>query len=141
ALRHRKAIVKRDDDAEWSGGRVEFEHGVDGQGREFVLCVDNGVGMDQRIVKEFLVRAGRSYYRSPEFERERLTFAQAGADFDPCARFGIGFMSLFMLGDKINIITRRYRGSSGGLGEPLLVEINGIGGLIVLRKGADNQPA
>lgn len=141
ALRHRRAIMMRDDSVEWTAGHVEFEHGVDTHGREFVRCVDNGVGMDQRIVKDFLVRAGRSYYRSPEFERERLTFARANADFDPCARFGIGFMSLFMLGDRIVIHTRRYRGSSGGLGEPLVVEINGIGGLIVLRRGADNQPA
>lgn len=97
--------------------------------------------MDQRIVKDFLVRAGRSYYRSPEFERERLTFARASADFDPCARFGIGFMSLFMLGDQIIIHTRRYGGSTGGLGEPLIVEVNGLGSLIVLRRGAASQPA
>ncbi len=141
ALRHRKAIMKRDDGVEWSGGFVEFEHSVNEHGREFIRCVDNGVGMDQRIVKDFLVRVGRSYYRSPAFEQERLTFAQANADFDPCARFGIGFMSLFMLGDQIVIHTRRYGGSSGGLGEPLIVEINGLGSLIVLRRGAENQPA
>lgn len=141
ALRYRNAIMMRDDGVEWKGGRVEFEHGVDEHGREFVCCIDNGVGMDRHIIKDFLVRAGRSYYHSPEFERERLTFAKAKADFDPCARFGIGFMSLFMLGDKITIHTRRYRGSSGGLGEPLVVEINGIGSLIVLRKGTDDQPA
>src|SRR5258706_1970033 len=141
ALRYRKAIMMRDDGVAWAGGGVEFEHGIDEHGREFVRCSDNGVGMDQRIIKDFLVRAGRSYYRSPEFERERLTFARAKTDFDPSARFGIGFMSLFMLGDKIVIHTRRYRGSSAGLGEPLVVEINGIGSLIVLRRGSGNQPA
>src|ERR1700683_4154289 len=97
--------------------------------------------MDERIMKDFLVRAGRSYYHSPEFERERLTFQKVKADFEPCARFGIGFMSLFMLGDQISIHTRRYRGSSTGIGEPLIVEINSIGGLIVLRRGPDDQPA
>ena len=141
ALRHRKAIMMRDDRVEWTGGFVKFEHGVNEHGREFICCVDNGVGMDQRIVKDFLVRVGRSYYRSPAFERERLTFAQANADFDPCARFGIGFMSLFMLGDQIVIHTRRYGGSSGGLGEPLIVEINGLGSLVVFRRGDENQPA
>ena len=91
--------MKRDDRVDWSGGCVEFEHGVNEHGREFVgRCADNGVGMDQRIVKDFLVRAGRSYYRSPEFERERLTFARASADFDPCARFGIGFMQPIHVG-------------------------------------------
>jgi hypothetical protein len=141
ALRHRKAIMMRDDGVEWTGGFVKFEHGVNEHGCEFICCIDNGVGMDQRIIKDYLVRVGRSYYRSPAFERERLTFAHANADFDPCARFGIGFMSLFMLGDQITIHTRRYSGSSGGLGEPLIVEINGLGSLIVLRRGAENQPA
>lgn len=141
ALRHRVAIMKRDEEMDWTHGHVEFEHGVNVEGREYVRCTDNGVGMDQHILKNFLVRAGRSYYRSPEFERERIAFRQKGADFDPCARFGIGFMSVFMLGDQITIWTRRYRGLQGGLGEPLIVEINGIGGLIVLREGkADQAP-
>ncbi len=141
ALRHRQAVMTRDDGVTWTGGRVEFEHGVDENGKEFILCVDNGVGMDQKIVQDFLLRIGRSYYRSPEFERERLTFEKVKADFDPCARFGIGFMSLFMLGDRIIVHTRRYHGSSRGLGEPLIVEINGIDGLVVLRKGLSTQPA
>lgn len=139
ALRHRVAIVKRDDDADWKAGRVEFEHGLDEHGREFVRCADNGVGMDESIIKRFLVRAGRSYYRSPEFERERLSFSRVNADFDPCARFGIGFMSCFMLGDHIVIKTRRYHGSSKGLGQPLIVEINGLGSLVVFRPGDDAQ--
>ena len=140
ALRYRKAIVMRDDGMDWTLGKVEFEHGVDTQGHEFVRCSDNGVGMDERIIRDFLVRAGRSYYRSPEFEQERLSFAKVHSDFDPCARFGIGFMSLFMLGDRITVETRRYRGSSAGMSPPLVVEINGVGGLIVLRRGPDSQP-
>jgi hypothetical protein len=140
ALRHRAAIVKRDDETEWKVGRVEFEHGIDEHGREFVRCVDNGVGMDESIIQRFLVRAGRSYYRSPEFERERLSFARVNADFDPCARFGIGFMSYFMLGDHILIKTRRYRGSRKGHGQPLIVEINGLGSLVVFRPGQIEQP-
>lgn len=135
ALRHRKAILKRDDRADWNDGLVELEHSVDAQGREVLRCRDNGVGMDEYIIQKFLVRAGRSYYRSPEFERQRATFSGAGADFDPCSRFGIGFMSCFMVGDQIAICTRRYGG-----GKPLVVEINGLNGLVVFRQGLDNQP-
>ncbi len=141
ALRHRAAIIRRDEQMDWSQGRVDFEHGVNAEGREYVKCTDNGVGMDKHIIKSFLLCAGRSYYRSPDFQRERNTFRHHDADFDPCARFGIGFMSVFMLGDQITIATRRYGGHQGGLGEPLVVEINGLGGLIVLRKGRHDQPA
>ena len=141
ALRHRSAIVKRDDYIDWSNGKVSFEHGVNSEGREYLRCTDNGVGMDENILRNFLLCAGRSYYRSPEFERERLTFLRVNADFDPCARFGIGFMSVFMLGEQILIRTRRYGGSALGLGRPFELEINGISNLAVLRLGAPDLPA
>lgn len=141
ALRHRKAIMKRDEKVEWDLGNVQLEHTVDSQGREVLRCSDNGVGMDEEIICRFLVRAGRSYYRSPAFEQERASFVAAGADFDPCSRFGIGFMSCFMLGDQITIRTRRYGGSRRGLGKPLVVEINGLNGLVVFRSGLDTQMA
>jgi hypothetical protein len=140
ALRHRKAVVRRDIGSDWLDGIVRLEHGIDKHGREFVTCADNGIGMSEDIIIRFLTKAGRSYYRSPEFERERVSFREAGVDFDPCARFGIGFMSCFMLGDDITIHTRRDRGPLLGQGEPLVVQVSGLGGLVVIRPGDVSQP-
>jgi hypothetical protein len=140
ALRHRTAQFKRSG-VEWHEGKVEMFHEVDGQGHEVVRCVDNGIGMTRDIVLNFLTKAGRSYYRSPQFEQERIGLRAAGVDFDPCAQFGIGFMSVFMLGDHVVIHTRRDNGPTAGYGEPLIIEINGIGGIVVLRPGRTDQPA
>ncbi len=140
ALRHRRALLKRDEKADWTEGKVIMEHAVDASGREVLRCMDNGIGMDEEIITRFLVRAGRSYYRSPEFELERASLVVSKADFDPCARFGIGFMSCFMLGDEIKIFTRRYYGAHKQLGKPLEVEIHGLSGLVVIRRGKDDQP-
>ena len=96
--------------------------------------------MDTSIITRFLTKVGRSYYRSPEFEQERASLAKANCDFDPCSRFGIGLMSCFMLGDQIVIRTRRYYGSAYAHGEPLIVEISGLGGIITIRKGHADQP-
>jgi HSP90 family molecular chaperone len=101
--------MKRDDNIEWTQGKVSFEHGVNSAGGEYVRCTDNGIGMDQNILQHFVLRAGRSYYRSPEFERERLKLLRANADFDPCARFGIDFMSVFMLGDQMSAAFHQIR--------------------------------
>ena len=139
ALRHRTALFKRTG-VEWPEGKVEMFHEVDDQGHEVVRCVDNGIGMTREIVLNFLTKAGRSYYRSPQFEQERIGLRAAGVDFDPCAQFGIGFMSVFMLGDHIVIHTRRDNGPAAGHGEPLVIEINGIGGIVVLRPGRADQP-
>lgn len=139
ALRYRQALFA-DADTQWNKGEVEFRHFVDDDGYEVVECRDNGVGMDEGIIRRFLVKVGRSFYRSPEFERERTRLRASGNDFDPCSRFGIGFMSCFMLGDRITIETRKDYGHGRQLGEPLVVEIQGLSGLLVVRKGNDQQP-
>lgn len=139
ALRHRKAQTKRDAGADWNEGKVTLEHHLDEHGHENIRCIDNGIGMDEDIIKRFLTKTGRSYYRSPEFEQERIRLREANVDFDPCAQFGIGFMSCFMLGDQITIHTRRDNGENGR-GEPLIVEINGFNSMVVIRKGDANQP-
>jgi hypothetical protein len=140
ALRYRKALFKRDSGVHWPQGKVSLTHYVNDQGHEVLRCADNGSGMDEDIVKRFLTRAGRSYYRSPDFEQERSRFKAAGVDFDPCAQFGIGFMSCFMIGDRIQIKTRRDYGVGRHQGKPIAVEINGLGGMIVIREGPQDQP-
>lgn len=140
ALRYRKALFAcSDSELEWTKGRVDFLHDIDKDGYEIIQCKDNGVGMDKDIVTRFFTKAGRSFYRSPEFERERVNFKKKGVDYDPCSQFGIGFMSCFMLGDRIKIETRRDYGLGKDSGEPLIIEINGLGGLIVIKKGSSSQ--
>jgi hypothetical protein len=140
ALRHYRALFRCETGVDWPNGKVEFEHTVDEHGQEVLICRDNGIGMDREIVGKFLTRVGRSYYRSYDFQQEQARFDRIGVNFDPCSRFGIGFMSCFMLGDHIKIWTRRYRGNAGQ-GEPLVVEINGMGGIVVIRPGQPDQPA
>jgi len=132
ALRHRKAFIKRDSGASWELGKIHFTHSLDEHGREIIECLDNGIGMDMDIIVRFLTNAGRSYYRSPEFNQERASFIKHNVDFDPCAQFGIGFMSCFMLGDEIIIKTRKDYGPLKGQGDPLIIEINGLSGIIVI---------
>lgn len=119
--------------------RVQIDHYVDADGYDIVTCVDNGAGMDERIVTEFLTKAGRSYYRSPEFEQERARLRRHSCDFDPCARFGIGFLSCFMFGDEITIHTRRDFGPGTANGEPLIIDISGTSGIIQVRPGTPTQ--
>ena len=139
ALRHRVAVYGRGT-PDWEGGKVTLKHFIDADGNQAVNCTDNGIGMDEAVVRNFLTNAGRSYYRSPEFEQQRIGFRDNEVDFDPCSQFGIGFMSCFMFGDHINIKTRRDYGPGRGYGEPLEIEISGLGGLLVIRDGKIDQP-
>lgn len=139
ALRYRKKLLEKDHIC-WEEGKVEFRHYVDEYGREHVSCRDNGAGMDEHIVTNFLTRVGRSFYKSPEFYKEQAEMKQKGIAFNPCSQFGIGFMSCFMLGNSILIHTRKDYGHGKKLGKPLEVEISGLNGLIVIREGKEDQP-
>lgn len=138
ALRYRKALF-REAGTGWDGGRIHFRHYVDSDGFEVLQCTDNGTGMDDDIIQNHFVRVGRSYYRSPFFDQERNRLKQSGSDFDPCSKFGIGFMSCFMLGDRITIATRKDYGQGREWGPPLVIEIHGLSGLLIVRQGNDSQ--
>lgn len=139
ALRYRKALFGSSG-IQWTRGHVILCHFVDENGYEIIQCADNGSGMDEDIIANHFVRIGRSFYRSPVFERERTRLRSIGHDFDPCSKFGIGFMSCFMLGDHITIKTRRDYGSGKEWGPPLVIEINGLSSLLVIRDGESDQP-
>ena len=78
--------------------RVDVEHKDNGDCE--LSWSDDGSGMDEYIVKNYLSMVGRSYYRSTDFERE-------GLSFDPISRFGIGLLSCFMVADRVDIKTYR----------------------------------
>lgn len=139
ALRCREALYGQGK-PDWDDGVVRLEHYIDDHGFQVVRCVDNGIGMDEHIISNFLTNVGRSYYRSPEFEQQRIGFKENGVDFDPCAKFGIGFMSCFMFGDRIRIQSRRDYGPGREYGDPLVIEVNGLGGILVVRDGLNDQP-
>lgn len=61
---------------------------------------DNGIGMDEYIIRNYLSVAGKSYYRSVDFQKE-------GLKMEPISRFGIGVLSCFMVADYMEIITHR----------------------------------
>ena len=73
-----------------------------------IVFQDNGIGMSQRHMENFFLRVGKSFYRSPEFTAERQRLADQGIHLDACSQFGIGFLSCFLAGDRIEVETWRY---------------------------------
>ena len=87
-----------------------------------LIVSDNGLGMDEDIIENYLTRVGRSFYTSPDFLERR-------ADFTPVSELGIGLLSYLMMTDKIQIETRKDNS------EPLLIEIADISDYFFVRKG------
>lgn len=85
-------------------GQVEFWLESRDSGKEsYLCCMDNGVGMTKEIIVNHLLRIGNSYYTSSAFERLRVSHENS---FTPTSQFGIGILSCFMLGDRLDIVTR-----------------------------------
>ena len=61
--------------------------------------------MTREVLEHYFTKLGKSYYRSPEYERERQILREHGFIVSPISQFGIGFLSCFMLADKILIRT------------------------------------
>ncbi|WP_347160082.1 HD domain-containing protein [Pontibacter chitinilyticus] len=74
----------------------------------YLCCKDNGIGMTKEIIENHLLKIGNSYYKSSDFYKKQ---AQWGGSFTPTSQFGIGILSCFMLGSKIEIITKTKEGS------------------------------
>lgn len=87
--------------------QVNIDWGRDADtGREFIRVRDNDCGMTRDTLEHFFAQLGKSYYRSPDYEREQQLFRQHGHVISPISQFGIGFLSCFMLADEISVKTR-----------------------------------
>lgn len=138
AIRTRRSLNAQDG-FDYNNGKIEFTHYLNSNNEEILECRDNGVGMDLNIINNYFTRVGRSYYKSPEFNQLRKRWKEKNVDFDPCSQFGIGFMSCFMLGDQIEIKTRKDYGIGKDSGDPLIIEINGTEGIFFVKKGDSEQ--
>ncbi len=73
-------------------------------GGQAILAIrDNGVGMTRSVLRKRLVGVGSDFWNSVEFYRDYRKAIDSG--FRPIGKFGIGFLSVFMLGDHVEVET------------------------------------
>ncbi|MFC3896561.1 hypothetical protein ACFOWZ_34230 [Lentzea rhizosphaerae] len=113
-------------------GRIGFRQGVDEQGRPFLECSDNGIGMGDRELVDVFAHAGVRFTDMPEYVEEQADWASVGIESFPNSRFGIGVLSYFMLADEITVTTCRLS-RSGCPGQRLEVHIAGPDALFRVR--------
>lgn len=105
-----------------------YEPSPDRQFPVIEVC-DTGTGMDQWIITRWFLKVGRSYYGSAEFNRFRVDLRKGGLDFAPVSEFGIGFLSTFLLADKVEVETALWEPLRGDTRKRVL-EIHGPSRLI-----------
>jgi len=82
---------------------IHLEETVDGGG--WLTVTDSGIGMTAEVVKNYFLKAGASFRRSEAWKELHET-AEGKSRVLRSGRFGIGLLSAFLLGDKLNVSTR-----------------------------------
>lgn len=94
-----------------------------------VLSVsDWGVGMTKKVLSEHLMTIASDYWEG----QFHVDFPKASDSFSPAGKFGIGFLSVFMLGRKIEVFSQRTGNDRFHL------TIHGLGKRAELRQVATN---
>lgn len=94
--------------------------------------IDNGVGMDLDIFKNYFLQVGKSFYNSP-------TFYGRFSDIDVTSEFGIGILSTFMVANSIIIESRREPEYSLRPPEPIIFEIPTAYSFTIQRKSSRTE--
>ncbi|WP_342330782.1 hypothetical protein [Pedobacter sp. FW305-3-2-15-E-R2A2] len=103
--RHRE-FRERLVDSTFHASPIIVSNFTDDEGYQWIRIDDYGMGMNLEIIEKHLLKKGKSYYNSDAFKLEKLAIREKiHADFVPISRFGIGLLSCFIAGDKIEIST------------------------------------
>jgi hypothetical protein len=98
--------------------------------RQVLSVEDVGLGMDKDIIERYFLQVGRSFYTTDEFRR-RFRFV-------PTSRFGLGFLSVFAVSDRVTVET--YKPSSAHGDGPLRLTLTGPRNYLLTERGVRPAP-
>ena len=102
------------------------------EGISVVTIRDNGIGMDRQWLEKYFLKIGISFYQSDEIQRINR---DTRIDVNFISQFGIGFLSSFLVADKIVIRTRKPPGRG------LMITISNLRDYFDVRFLDDHTPA
>jgi molecular chaperone HtpG len=119
--------------------QIEVGVTLDPSGRRWLEVTDNGCGMDEHVLSEYFLKLGNSYYRSPEFGVVVQRAHEDQRPFTPISRFGIGLVSVFLIGDTLEVRTRSTHSPRRDF-EGRTVRIEKLGALVFLTPADSAAP-
>lgn len=113
------------DSKEKESSRFEPRVEIEWNSKNRILKIaDNGVGMNEDVIRNYLFKVGVSCYQSDSFKKEN-------PDFHSISHFGIGILTCFMVSDDIDITTCHYQEKISHL-----IKVRNLEGEFILRHDA-----
>jgi len=106
-------------------GDISILLGTDSDG-QYLEIQDNGIGMSTKVLTGPFLDFGESFWGTDMMHEELPGLESKG--FCSTGKYGIGFFSVFMWGEKVTVTTKRYE---EGRDSTLVIEFN---------KGATSRP-
>lgn len=121
-------------------GKITITTWHDGNGQGWFKIEDNGTGMDENIIEKYFLKAGRSYYDSDDFRRDKKNSSNK-SNYKPISRFGIGILSCFMSdkNNKLEVSTKRYSHDRAKENPGLRLSVTGLKGYYTLAKENEQE--
>jgi hypothetical protein len=129
AIRARQVLENHSSD--WGGMTVRL--GRDEQG-PWIEVEDIGVGMSEAVLAGPLLDFGMTYWGSALMREEHEGLWARG--FEPTGRFGVGFFSVFMWGDRVRITTRQFESAKR---DTLVLELAGLAAKPLMRSAKSDE--
>ncbi len=123
-------------------GKIVVHTWMDDEGYGWFRIEDDGIGMDEHIVKDYFLKVGRSYYTSDEYKAAMIHKVR-DTNFTPTSRFGIGILSCFMSdpdNNRLEVVTRRYSPGTGTRNPVYRLDVTGLHGYYFLTKVTKGYP-
>ena len=131
AIRARRIYEGRDPDF----GRITVTLSKRSGTEHWLEVKDDGVGMSRRVLTDFLLDFGRSFWGSPQMQEEFPGLLSSG--IEPTGKYGIGFFSVFMAAEQVQVVTRR---ADAAAKDTLVLEFSsGLDGRPILRPARRNE--
>jgi HSP90 family molecular chaperone len=103
AIRARRKLQGQDN----SFGQIIVRPGRDEtEQQDWIEVEDNGIGMSKTVLTGPLLDFGATFWGTPRMRQEFPGLEASG--MEATGQFGIGFFSVFMWGERVRVLTRRY---------------------------------
>lgn len=115
-------------------GNIVVRFGKDNFG-SFIEVEDNGIGMSPKVLIGPFLDFGESFWGTSLMHEELPGLESKG--FSSTGKYGIGFFSVFMWGEKVSVTSKRFE---SGRDSSLVLEFNkGASSRPILRKANNNE--